>query len=554
MKLLPAVFILPLAILPFMASGQATCTRTVDTDNYSNPSAWTATGAGNVTVSNGACTWNGAQCGIYDRVYRPLASTLSDNYFKAEFKFTVQQNPGGQGGGSNLIGFSAGTLDPISYDNSQSYATTNQDGLVLLVGSASTSDNNISNWTISLSSKDGSTNTYGTNSVQLSASVSTYYIVFERQSLTQTQLSVYTDAAHTQLFGQAANAISASITGLTHVHHGVTTWGWTARHLTGTVDDLEICDDLGVASCTTMDSDNYSSNAAWNATGAGNVTVTNGACTWNGAQCGSYDRVYRPLAATLSDTYFKAEFKFTVQQNPGGQGGGADLVSFSAGTLDPLSYDNSQSYATTNQDGLILLVGSASTSDNNISNWTLSLAAKDGTTNTYGTNSVQLSASVSTYYVVFERQSLTQTLLSVYTDAAHTVLQGQAANTISATITGLTHLHHGVTTWGWTTRHFSGTVDDIVICDDLTGIFPEPGADAGFTVYPNPSEGHITIELSGALTEGTLNVYNALGQAVLNTRFNRSTRRLEMDLAPGMYFIVADDGEAKRSAFRVLVK
>ncbi len=546
LRFLPALL---LALPGLNVSAQ--CTNTVDTDNFSNASAWTATGTGDVTVTGGVVNFNNAQASVYDRVYRPLAGPLSNTYFRARFKFTLGAGPT-TGCGANLFSLTAGTLDPISYDNSQSYATTNQDAIVMYISTPTPQDANINNWGAYLGSKDGNTFTAATTSISLTSSTLTYYAEVERTSATTAVLRLYTDAGYSVLYGQSAETISAAITGLTHMSIGVTTWGSYYRYNTLTVDDVDICDNSVAAGCTVLDSDNYSNASSWTATGAGLVTVSGGACTWNGAQCSVYDRVYRPLASTLSDTYFKAEFRFTVQQNPAGQGGGSNLIGFSAGTLDPISYDNSQSYATTNQDGLIILIGSGSTSDNNINNWSLSVAAKDGNTNSVGPNMVSLSSSITTYYIVFERTSTTQTVLSVYTDAAHTALLGQATNSMSAGITGLTHVHHGVTTWGWNTRHLNGTLDDLVICDDLTGISPEPAAGAGLAAYPNPSaDGHITIDFAGHEIRA-LYVYDALGQLVQQVAVTGSAKQAELLLPSGFYLIIADDGTTRYS-FRQVV-
>jgi hypothetical protein len=533
----------------------AQCTGVIDSDNYSSSAAWTATGAGNVTVSSGAVTFADAADGVYDRVYRPLAATLSDTYFKAEFKFTIIPNAASFGVGTNLLALSAGTLDPISYDNSQSFALTNQDGFIIELNTANIHDNNINNWFIQLDYKDGATRVTGPNTIPISSSVLTYYLVFERTSLASTTINLYSDAAHTVLVGQAINPTVATVTGLNTIQHGVTTFGYTSRHFNGSVDDVAICDNSTVVSncARIVDTDNFSNSSPWTATGAGNVTVSGGTCTFANAADGAYDRIYRPLASTLSDTYFKAEFKFTIIPNSAGNGVGTNIFALSAGTLDPISYDNSQSYALTNQDGFIVELNCASTSDNNINNWFIQLDYKDGATRTTGPNTIALSSSTLTYYVVFERTSTTSTTINVYSDAAHTMSVGQAINPTVATVTGLNTLQHGVTTFGWNTRHFNGSVDDVTICDDFPDAIETNELNSEIHLYPNPSlNGHVYLDLGNSNAEMVL-IYNDLGQLVQQTAVHAGSQNMELTLSPGFYSVVIVAGE-KRSCFKQIVE
>lgn len=69
--------------------------------------------------------------------------------------------------------------------------------------------------------------------------------------------------------------------------------------------------------------------------------------------------------------------------------------------------------------------------------------------------------------MIFERQSDTLVNMSLYTDSFQTTLVGQASNIINANIASLYVMQFGTVTTGWFTREFNGTLDDVIICDNL---------------------------------------------------------------------------------------
>lgn len=305
---------------------------------------------------------------------------------------------------------------------------------------------------------------------------------------------------------------------------------------------------LASAQCVhPVDSDYYNVPSAWTQHGAGNVSVTGGSCRFLNAADAVYDRVYRPLAYALSDTYFEAEFKLTLGANSANHGVGTNIIAFSAGPLDPISYDASQSYALTNQDGFIVELVSPTPYDNNVNNWDVVVDYKDGATRTTGANTISLSANYNVYYGVFIRSSATSTSVYLYTDAAHTQLFGQMTNTTVATVTGLNYLHHGVTTFGGASREFTGSVDDVVICDnDLSGIASVSSL-AGFSLYPNPSaDGRVRIDFNGHSPEYIF-VYDARGALVTETRIAAGDNYAELLLGSGLYLVVLEENGIRYS-------
>lgn len=187
---------------------------------------------------------------------------------------------------------------------------------------------------------------------------------------------------------------------------------------------------------------------------------------WDGAYNQVYDRWWRPLNWAVADDCFKAEFTLTVQPNPTGSGVGAYVLALTAGALDPVFYDGSQNFAPTDQDGLMVDIACDGTTDNDMDTWYLRMVESDGEYRHFQESPacVYLDATISTYYGVFERLSATEVELHVYTDAGHTVLHGASNFVIHSSVVGLNTLQAGVSTGGWGTRQFNGTLDDITIC------------------------------------------------------------------------------------------
>lgn len=300
--------------------------------------------------------------------------------------------------------------------------------------------------------------------------------------------------------------------------------------------------------------DNFNTAAGWNSAGTGLVSIANNVVYFNDAYDDHYDRIYKGLPVTISDTYFRAKFKFSFSANPIGYGTGVNLLGLSAGTLDPLSYDASANYTTTNQDGLILvLTGGAQ--DNNFGNWKIQLETKKGNVRVTGINTVALSGNFQTYYVLFERTSPSTTTLSLYTDSLYTNLFSQAQNTINSTITNLNTLHIGTTTWGYYTRHYTGYVDNVWICDDNNSpsAIQEENKLMSMNVFPNPSlDGKVTVAFQGQHDDGVLTVYDEMGKLVFMQNYLVSDEKIELQLSLGSYFLIANE-PSRRSTSKIIV-
>src|ERR1041385_3151300 len=214
-------------------------------DNYSDSTLWMHVGTTfNVTVSAGTCQFNDAWCDHYDKVLRQLPFTLSDNYWKAEFKFAITAtNATGDGVGAHLFAATAGNLDAFTYDATSGYAYTNQDAISVLLQAPTPYDDNINHWQFQGFSKKGNNTEVISTGINASSSISTYYLRIERFAIDSIRLSVYSDTAYSNHLpgSPVTSAIDSAITGLNYIQHGVITQGSYHRHLAGIIDSLYIC-------------------------------------------------------------------------------------------------------------------------------------------------------------------------------------------------------------------------------------------------------------------------------------------------------------------------
>ena len=73
-------------------------------------------------------------------------------------------------------------------------------------------------------------------------------------------------------------------------------------------------------------------------------------------------------------------------------------------------------------------------------------------------------------------------------------------------------------------------------------------AEEAVSVYPNPSNGLVSVDLQGALAQNaSIEVYNAMGQLILVKNYSEASGKFEIDLsgnASGVYTIkLTADGQ-----------
>ncbi|HXD93429.1 MAG TPA: PKD domain-containing protein [Bacteroidia bacterium] len=272
--------------------------------------------------------------------------------------------------------------------------------------------------------------------------------------------------------------------------------------------------------CTrTIFADNFSNPANWTAIGTGAVNVSGGTCNLNNVYDGVYNKVYQNIGTTLSNTYFKAQCKYTIlSPNPSGNGVGAVIMGLTAGNQDFLTADSSAAYAETNQDAIGVIINSADPYDNVMSDWYFRIESKKGNVRTTAATAAMIYANpaITTYYIQLERLSTGVTRLSIFSDSAYTnhITGSPVTFSIDSTITGLNTVQHGTSTPGWYYRLNNATIDNDLICDDGNIVAT---CNAAFT-YTIAAGGQVNFTNNGS---GSYNSWS-FGDGVSNNTLNPS--------------------------------
>jgi hypothetical protein len=235
-----------LATLPgFFAVADSGCKNIVFENHFSDPTDWTMVSNSGLTIANNALNFNSVHDGEYHKVYKDLRFFLSNYYWRARCTFSIlSPNPQGSGPGDVIMALTAGKLDFLSYDHSNSYRETSEDGIAVVLNSSNPADNNMQNWGFFIESKKGNQRVASFPSeIFADPAVGTYYIQLERTSPGFAQLSIFTDPAFTiPLQGSPLQfAIDPAIKDLNTIQHGVATPGFNARCITAKLSDDLIC-------------------------------------------------------------------------------------------------------------------------------------------------------------------------------------------------------------------------------------------------------------------------------------------------------------------------
>ena len=286
--------------------------------------------------------------------------------------------------------------------------------------------------------------------------------------------------------------------------------------------------------------DDFSSSANWQSQGNGDVNVSNGKCNFDNVYCGSYNRVHRNLGATLSDNYWKAECDFTIlNTNPSGYGTSEILMALTAGDLNFMTYDASQNYDETTQDGIAVIIQSASITDSNINNWYFCIQSKKGNIRTTSTpTQIYANSTINNYYIKLERISNNATQLGVFSDPAFTThLSGSpVAFVIDATITGLNTVQHCTNCGAASARLINAAVDNDLICHNSnSGITEDLNKNTDLLIYPNPTIKNITIE---SPQQAGIEISDMQGQLIKKLEANSNKTIVDVSAFPcGLYVV-----------------
>jgi len=501
-------------------------------DSYSSSTGWTINGT-NLAIGPSVFTFSTTPDGAYDYATHSLNCTLSDSMWKGDVDF-IYTGRGTGGVGHGILAVTSGTLNTWNTGGT-SYTASNQNAIAVYINSPYNGGQATDS--IYAGAKLGTT--WGAISKGIHIAMGTqYYFRLERLSHTQGRVNVFTDAARTihvagspQLF-----TIAAGVTGLNVAQSGNIPQGAPARSLTGTLDNLNICDSMPPPPtnncCYT---DNYASATPWTINGTGYTIGTN-AFTFNATPDAAYDYATHQLSCTLSDTAWMGDvdFKYTGR----GTGGvGHEIFGATAGALNAWNTGGT-SYAVSNQNAIAVYINSpyngAQTTDS------IFAGAKLGTT--WGAISKGIYIGMNTQYY-FRLQRVSQTLgkISVFTNATRTthVAGSPQMFPINAAITGLNVVQSGSIPQGAPARALTATLNNLNICDTIisgtSGIADNKKVADMINIYPNPNNGAFIIETNASENQSTIMLYDINGKLVLTQTLNSKTTIDAGNLNAGIY-------------------
>jgi hypothetical protein len=308
---------------------------------------------------------------------------------------------------------------------------------------------------------------------------------------------------------------------------------------------LFISVDASSQTCATVLDDDFSSSSGWTTVGNGDVSIVAGVCNFGNVYAGSDNRVHKTLPTTLSNTYWKAECKLTFNgQNPNGNGAGGELISLTAGTLPFMTYDASQSYSETTQDGIAVILTSSSATDENRNNWFFLTESKRGNNRSYTlASSIYASSAINTYYIRLERTSGTTTQMSICTDSLYTqhVAGSPSQHTINASISGLSVIQHASNVPGTNTRMLNGTIDNDFVCHygDVGLLESIQTSTSEAAVYPNPATQFIWTTLVPSSLRPVQYVIVSMNGTLIQSDVLKSNNPIDISqLAQGSYLLM----------------
>lgn len=86
--------------------------------------------------------------------------------------------------------------------------------------------------------------------------------------------------------------------------------------------------------------------------------------------------------------------------------------------------------------------------------------------------------------------------------------------------------------------------------------YSEMLSDKDIRIYPNPTEGHLKVEIAGwdASDQGNLQLYNAAGQLILNQRMGSSYTELDISSRTNGLYILHITLNGKETSWKIIKK
>lgn len=270
------------------------------------------------------------------------------------------------------------------------------------------------------------------------------------------------------------------------------------------------------------------------------------------------NRMIGQFSRQISDTYFKAQLKLNITgSNQIGNGVFANLLTLTENPSDFTELTNGQ-WKESNNNTLSVVLSCADYNDNNMNNWFFLFEQKIGATRTYDLNTkISFNPNILEYYIVLERLNNNSCKLSIYTDATHQNHIAGSPQTISVNpnIKNISYTQHGGLVSGNSNRTVSATIDDLIICDNISSLSLNEAVKSNlFILSPNPVISDIIVFTKNNSFIEMLKVYDMTGKAVKVKKYNQViSEKMGLnveDLPNGIYYLdILHDGTSSMIKF-----
>ena len=444
---------------------------------------WVGVGAQVPTIAGGVLDLSptNGHGGVCNYVYRSLRDNTSGNVFTlnttnawswtAQFKFTPSStlakgvdflgNPVPGIPGHTLLALTSGTDNSVNQCQALYQISPMNDIEIdytcsALTGTASTSNN----WYLIVNTKKtvGNTGTFTvvTTPIFIDPVASNgvpFYIQLQMLTQGEGKISVYQDAAFSNLITSQCFSIDWGVTGLNYVQSGIVPQGGSYRALNATIQNLNIWNNSLCLDYTTAAND-------WVKTplSGGTVYTTASSYTFSNSFDNVDNRIDKNIGSLISTSQVWTATEHLNISSISTSGPGHDVLALSSNSATNVFVTPS-----VNQDVIVAyLSGSGTNSDCELYG-----RSKHGTNNWTISPSSGIPLSVKTdYYIVLQRLCPTVGQVSVYKDAAHTSVVGTQTFSIDPALTGLNNVQIGTQQWGSSARELNAEVDNVCINND----------------------------------------------------------------------------------------
>tara|TARA_R110002051_G_scaffold152947_3_gene225504 strand:- start:6678 stop:8090 length:1413 start_codon:yes stop_codon:yes gene_type:complete len=421
-------------------------------DNFSTDD-WTTSSSSVIGVSNGLLNWSVPNGSVQEQqaYVDMLGSLINTTKWTLRFKLNVSGYTQGSSAHTQQLFFG------ISNENSSGHTNTQN-----IIGLKLTLTNTVN--TIGVQMRNATpSNTGNTSNVSTALGTGTWYVEINRLNLTQSKITLYSDATYNTIVSTATETYSTNaLNDLRYLKCSEYSANAATDHtLSGTIDDVEFFNGVPFGGALKQWFPTFQDNFRtddWTDVGSGNqVNTSTNVIDWEGNGDNTNDQTAYDLGTgNVSDSAWVLRFKLTIDNLSRGSSASDNIIFVGIG-------DESQATGMTPaQDFIGISVNVDSSSE--------TFYAIGITNGNIGNSSdtFTVTPSTKTYYIEIKRTSPTTADYNIYSDVYNTLTESETL-TISSSLNGLKYikvLDRDDTSAPDST--INGTIDDVEFFNGVT--------------------------------------------------------------------------------------